>query len=574
MTLTAADHLVRSLKAEGVTHVFGYPGGAALPVYDALERDGDIAHVLVRHEQSAAHAADGYARASGRVGVCLVSSGPGVTNALTGIATAFMDSIPMVILTGQVPTHALGQDAFQEVDTVGLTRSCVKHNLMLTDPQQVEATIKKAFFLARTGRPGPVLVDLPRDVTNAPMDRPFTYPQDVSICAYRSTWSPARRQLAQAAETIAGAQRPLIYYGGGVVLGDAAPQLQALARVTGAPVTSTLMGLGAFPADSPQFIGMLGMHGLYEANLAMQHCDVLIAVGARFDDRVIGDPADFARLQRRIVHIDVDPASIAKRVKVDIPIVGDCAFVMSALVELLTLPEHTPAVPHAWRAQIAEWRATKCLAYPAPRHDEIKPQAVIAQLSTLPGAEDFIVTSDVGQHQMWTAQHFAFRRPRRWINSGGLGTMGFGLPAAIGASLATPGAPVLCITGDGSIQMSTKELSTCLQMNLPIKIVCLNNSSLGMVRQQQDLYHGQRRSQSYMEAMPDFVRLAEAYGHRGLRVQRHSELAGVLAQAMAHDGLVFVDVLIDRTENVYPTLAPDAPLTRMILRPAVLAEEL
>lgn len=574
-TLTVADYLVRSLQIEGVRHVFGYPGGAALPIYDALERNGAIQHVLVRHEQAAAHAADGYARASGTVGVCMVSSGPGVTNALTGIATAFMDSIPMVVLTGQAPSHALGLDAFQEVDTLGLTRSCVKHSFMLTDPHQVESIVKKAFYLARTGRPGPVLIDLPRDVTSAPMRRPFRYPEEVALRAYRTKLLPSPRQIGTAAQAIAGAQRPLIYYGGGVVQSDASRALRALAAVTGAPVTSTLMGLGAFPADAPQFIGMLGMHGLYEANMAMQHCDVLIAVGARFDDRVIGDPKDFARAQRRIVHIDIDPTSISKRVAVDIPIVGDCAQVLDSLVDLLQTSETRLAPPAAWMAQIDAWRALRCLSYPASARDEIKPQAVLELLSAMPGADDFIVTSDVGQHQMWAAQYFQFRKPRHWINSGGLGTMGFGLPAAIGASLACPDRRVICITGDGSIQMSSKELSTCLQYGLPITIICLNNSFLGMVRQQQDFYHGSRRSHSYMDALPDFVKLARAYGHRAIRVEKMSLLPQVLNEAMRETAqLVFVDVVIDRRENVYPTSAPGAPLTNMVLRPQVIAEEL
>ncbi|HSV47655.1 MAG TPA: biosynthetic-type acetolactate synthase large subunit [Ramlibacter sp.] len=572
---TVADHLVQCLVEEGVRHLFGYPGGAALPVYDAMARSGLVQHVLVRHEQSAAHAADGYARASGQVGVCLVSSGPGVTNALTGIATAYMDSIPMVVLTGQAPTHALGQDAFQEVDTIGITRSCVKHSFMLTDPDQVEATLKKAFHLARTGRPGPVLIDLPRDITAAPIRRAFRYPQEVGLRAYCAQWPLPAGALAEAVQAIASAQRPLIYYGGGVVLGNAADALRRLAAVTGAPVTSTLMGLGAFPGDSAQFLGMLGMHGLYEANLAMQHCDVLVAVGARFDDRVIGDPKDFARPRRRIIHIDVDPTSIDKRVAVDLPIVGDCAQVMNALCEGLQSSGHEPPSRAAWHEQIETWRAMRCLDYPQSVNDEIKPQSVIEQLSRLPGAEDFIVTSDVGQHQMWTAQHFRFRKPRRWINSGGLGTMGFGLPAAIGASMACPDRTVVCVTGDGSIQMSTKELSTCLQQKLPIKIICLNNRYLGMVRQQQDLYHGQRRSQSYMDALPDFVKLAQAYGHRGLRVERASQLPQALAEAIAaRDQLVFLDIAVDRTENVYPTLASDQPLTKMILRPQVRAEDL
>ena len=571
---TVADHLVRALEIEGVRHIFGYPGGAALPIYDALERNHAVEHILVRHEQSAAHAADGYARASGKVGVCLVSSGPGVTNAVTGIATAFMDSVPMVVLTGQAPSYALGQDAFQEVDTMGITRSCVKHSFMLTDPEQVEATVKKAFYLARTGRPGPVLIDLPRDITATHLHRPFSYPAGVSIRAYRSAFSPSQRQIRTAAEAIIKARRPLIYYGGGVVMGDASASLQALARVTNAPVTSTLMGLGALSADDAQFIGMLGMHGLYEANLAMQHCDVLIAIGARFDDRVIGNTADFAKPRRTIIHIDVDPSSISKRVAVDIPIVGECAPVLDALIA--QIQETGAAQPSLaeWWCEINGWRALNCLAY-AKGGDRIKPQSVLELLSDMPGAENFIVTSDVGQHQMWTAQHFKFRHPRRWINSGGLGTMGFGLPAAIGAGVACPGTTVLCITGDGSIQMSTKELSTCFQLGLPIKIICLNNTTLGMVRQQQDLYHDQRRSQSYMETIPDFVKLAQAYGHRGVRVERASELPAVLGAVMADtENLVFVDILTDRSENVYPTIAPNQPLTNMILRPQVLVEDL
>jgi acetolactate synthase-1/2/3 large subunit len=445
---------------------------------------------------------------------------------------------------------------------------------MLTAPDQVEMTVKKAFFLARTGRPGPVLIDLPRDITAMPMQRVFFYPEEVKIRTFSSRLSPSQLQIKKAAEAITRARRPLIYYGGGVVLGEASASLNELARITNAPVTSTLMGLGAFSADNPQFVGMLGMHGVFEANLAMQHCDVLVAVGARFDDRVIGNPTDFAQPRRSIIHIDVDPASISKRVAVDIPIVGDCAQVLDALIA--QIQEANTAFPSiaGWWKEINEWRASNCLSY-AQGGDRIKPQSVLELLSAMPGAENFIVTSDVGQHQMWTAQHFKFRRPRRWINSGGLGTMGFGLPAAIGASVACPESTVLCITGDGSIQMSTKELSTCFQLGLPIKIVCLNNTTLGMVRQQQDLYHDRRRSQSYMETIPDFVKLAQAYGHRGIRVERASELPAVLADAMADtENLVFVDVLTDRSENVYPTIAPDQPLTNMILRPQVVAEEL
>jgi acetolactate synthase-1/2/3 large subunit len=570
---TVSDYLVQGLQAEGVTDVFGYPGGAALPVYDALNRNGAIRHILVRHEQSAAHAADGYARSSGRVGVCLVSAGPGVTNALTGIATAYADSIPMVVLTGQVPTHALGLDAFQEVDTVGVTRSCVKHSLMLTDPNCIEAMIKKAFFLARTGRPGPVLIDLPRDVSSAVLTRPFRYPADVEVRSYRYDAGIPNRQVLLAVAAIAKAKRPLIYYGGGVILGNAAPGLCRLAQVMGAPVTSTLMGLGAFPAKNPMFLGMLGMHGLYEANMAMQHCDVLIAIGARFDDRVIGDPDDFMRPQRKIIHIDVDPTSISKRVAVHIPIVGDCALVIDLLLKQFeeTATQVQNLAP--WIEEIAQWRALRCLDY--SKSSQIKPQHVIELLSQMPGSEDFIVTSDVGQHQMWAAQYFKFSKPRKWINSGGLGTMGFGLPSAIGAALANPGATVVCITGDGSIQMSSKELSTCLQYGIAIKIICLNNNFLGMVRQQQDFFHENRRSQSYMDSIPDFVGLAEAYGHRGIRVENSDDLPQVLTQAFQNTTqLVFVDVRIDRTENVFPTLANGHPLTKMMLRPQVSAEEL
>ncbi|MES2189422.1 MAG: biosynthetic-type acetolactate synthase large subunit [Pseudomonadota bacterium] len=570
---TAADYLVQSLQAEGVTHVFGYPGGAALPVYDALNRNSAVEHVLVRHEQSAAHAADGYSRSSGRVGVCLVSSGPGVTNALTGIATAFMDSIPMVVLTGQVPSHMVGQDAFQEVDALGVTRPCVKHSFRLSDPDKIEEIIKKAFFLARTGRPGPVLVDLPRDMSAAKMTRPFSYPQEIKIRGYNTGANVSHRQIARAALALSAARRPLIYYGGGVVQGEASAALGELALASGAPVTSTLMGLGAFPTTHPAYLGMLGMHGLYEANMAMQNCDVLVAVGARFDDRVIGAPKDFMRPQRTIIHIDIDPSSISKRVNVHIPIVGNCASALENLTEHLTALEPNPERMAPWLAQIEEWRGVRCLDY--AKSPKIKPQYVIELLSRMAGAQDFIVTSDVGQHQMWAAQYFKFTKPRNWINSGGLGTMGFGLPAAIGAAMANPGKTVVCITGDGSIQMSTKELSTCLQYRLPIKIICLNNNFLGMVKQQQEFYHENRRSQSYMDSIPDFVGLAEAYGHRGLRADNSNDLPAVLAEAMSDTGnLVFVDLLIDRTENVFPTLAGDQPLTSMRLRPQIVSEEL
>jgi acetolactate synthase I/II/III large subunit len=587
VTRTVASHLVQALAAEGVRHIFGYPGGAALPVYDALARHAALAggegieHLLVRHEQSAVHAADGYARVSGEVGVCLVSSGPGVTNAVTGIATAYMDSIPLVIITGQAPSHALGQDAFQEVDTIGITRSCVKHSVMLMDPERVERVVREAFHLARSGRPGPVLIDLPRDVAGMPMTRPFQL-GTVQLRKHLRPPTPHGRQLVAAARAIAEARQPLIYFGGGVVASGAQAELHALAALAGAPVTGTLMGLGAFDATQPQWLGMLGMHGVAEANLATQHCDLLIAVGARFDDRVIGDPVDFARVQRRIVHIDIDPSSITKRVRADIPIVGDCRQALAALNALLHEQAPSLSATHdrlaGWWSRIAEWRALRCLDYPRST-DRIKPQDVIERLDAWAGGRDVILSSDVGQHQMWAAQYFRFRRPRQWINSGGLGTMGFGLPAAIGAAIAArrhrPGTPVLCITGDGSLQMSTKELSTCLQLGLPIKIVCLNNSQLGMVRQQQDFFHGGRRSQSYMASLPDFVKLAQAYGHTGLRARTPDELGPALTEALDRTpGLALLEIVTDRSENVYPTLASNHPLTEMILRAPVSAEDL
>lgn len=580
---TGADHLVSALQAEGVQFVFVHPGASDLSVFERLTRS-TLDVVFMRHEQSAAHAADGYARASGEVGVCVITSGAGVTNAITGIETAHLDSIPMVVLVAESTTplsdegasDGSDRNAFHsdKCDTIGLTRSCVKHSLVLTNADLLEATLKKAFFLARTGRPGPVLVELAAAVLSKPRSRPFHYDGEVAIRAYRTTWPPAHGQLRTAVDAIRSAERPLIYYGGGVVLGEAHAQLRELAALTGAPVTGTLMGLGGFDATHPQSLGMLGMHGLYEANMAMQHCDVLIAIGARFDDRVIGDPVDFAKPRRRIVHIDIDPTSISKRVAVDIPIVGHCAQVLDALNALLREAGVVDRRPDAWWTQIDTWRGARCLAYP-PSDGRIKPQRVIELLATLPGAEDFVVTSDVGQHQMWTAQYFPFRQPRRWVNSGGLGTMGFGLPAAIGAAMAHPGKTVVCISGDGSIQMSTKELMTCMQYRLPIKIICLNNRQLGMVRQQQDLYHGRRRSHSYMEALPDFVRLAEAYGHRGLRLESDAALEPGLREAFADPRqLVFIEVLVDSSENVYPTLPPGRALTDMILRAPIAAEDL
>ena len=566
--LNGSEILIRCLQAEGVKYVWGYPGGAVLYIYDALFKQEDIRHVLVRHEQAAAHAADGYARATGEVGVCLVTSGPGVTNALTGIATAYMDSIPMVVLTGQVPTHAIGQDAFQECDTVGITRPCVKHNFLVKDVRDLATTIRKAFFLAATGRPGPVLVDIPKDVTQAKTD--YAYPKTVSLRSYNPVTKGHAGQIKKAVQLLLEAKRPMIYAGGGVILNDAAPQLTRLVRLLGFPCTTTLMGLGAFPGTDPQFTGMPGMHGTYETNMAMQHCDVLLAVGARFDDRVIGNPQHFYRADRKIIHIDIDPSSISKRVKVDVPIVG---YVGDVLDEMLKLIEGAPARPDAaalkaWWADIKEWQRRDCLRYDKASA-LIKPQAVIEALYRVTNGDAF-VTSDVGQHQMWAAQYYKFDKPRRWINSGGLGTMGFGLPAAMGVQLVNPDATVVCVTGEASIQMCIQELSTCKQYNLPIKIVNLNNRYLGMVRQWQEFFYGNRYSHSYVDALPDFVKLAEAYGHVGLKVEKPGDVEGALKEAFAQkERLVFLDVITDQTENVFPMVPGGKGLTEMIL-----AEEL
>ncbi len=564
MELTGAEIVVQSLAAEGVEFVFGYPGGSVLHIYDELFKQDKVKHVLVRHEQGAAHAADGYSRASRKVGVCLVTSGPGVTNAVTGIATAYMDSIPMIIITGQVPTHAIGLDAFQEVDTVGITRPCVKHNFLVKDVRDLAVTMKKAFHIATTGRPGPVLVDIPKDVT---ADRcEFVYPERVEIRTYQPVVRGHSGQIRKALELLLEAKRPMIYTGGGIVLADASNELTRLVHKLGFPCTNTLMGLGGFPGTDPQFVGMLGMHGTYEANMAMQHCDVLLAIGARFDDRVIGDPRDFARFSRRIIHIDVDPSSISKRVRVDVPIVGD---VREVLLELTAqLEAHAGAVDKpaldAWWTQINEWRGRDCLRYDRAA-TIIKPQFVVEKLWEVTGG-DAIVTSDVGQHQMWAAQFYKFDKPRRWINSGGLGTMGFGLPSAMGAFMANPEATVACVTGEASIQMCIQELSTCKQYHLPIKIINLNNRYMGMVRQWQEFFHGNRYAESYMDALPDFVRLAEAYGHVGLRIENPSDVEPALREAFARrDQLVFLDFLTDATENVYPMVAGGKGLTDMIL---------
>ncbi len=530
--LMGAEIMVKALQAEGVKYLWGYPGGAVLYIYDALYKQNTIEHVLVRHEQAAVHAADGYARATGEVGVALVTSGPGVTNAVTGIATAYMDSIPLVVITGQVPTHAIGLDAFQECDTVGITRPIVKHNFLVKDVADLALTIKKAFHIARSGRPGPVVVDIPKDVSFKKTS--YTgYPQEVSMRSYNPVRKGHTGQIRKAMNLLMGAKRPYIYTGGGVLLSNASDEVRALVNMIGAPCTSTLMGLGAIPASDPKFLGMLGMHGTIEANNAMQHCDVLIAIGARFDDRVIGNPKHFAQNERKIVHIDIDPSSISKRVKVDVPIVGD---VKDVLTELMNLISESKAKVDAkaladWWTTVEGWRSRQCLGYDRGNKDVIKPQFVVETLWNMTKDVDAYITSDVGQHQMWAAQYYRFDQPRRWINSGGLGTMGVGIPYAMGIKLAKPDSEVYCITGEGSVQMCIQELSTCLQYNTPIKIMALNNRYLGMVRQWQEIEYSGRYSHSYMDALPNFVKLAESYGHVGMLIERPQDVEGALIEA-------------------------------------------
>ncbi len=563
--INGAEILVRCLQAEGVKFIWGYPGGAVLYIYDALYKQDTIEHVLVRHEQAAVHAADGYARATGEVGVALVTSGPGVTNAITGIATAYMDSIPMVIITGQVPTPAIGLDAFQECDTVGITRPIVKHNFLVKDVRDLAVTIKKAFHIARTGRPGPVVVDIPKDVSLKTAR--FEYPETIEMRSYNPVRKGHGGQIRKAVQLLLSAKRPYIYTGGGVILGNASSELRELVDLLGYPCTNTLMGLGAYPASDPKFLGMLGMHGTYEANMTMQNCDVLLAVGARFDDRVIGNPRHFASVERKIIHVDIDPSSISKRVKVDIPIVGDVKEVLQELIAHIREQQLRPDAQAlaGWWGQINEWRKRECLKY--KRSDEvIKPQYVVETLWELTKDRETYITSDVGQHQMWAAQFYRFDQPRRWINSGGLGTMGVGLPYAMGIKLAKPDADVFCITGEGSIQMCIQELSTCQQYQTPVKIISLNNRYLGMVRQWQQLEYSGRYSHSYMDALPDFVKLAEAYGHVGLKIEKPSEVEPALREMMRlKDRTVFLDVRTDPTENVWPMVQAGKGITEMLL---------
>ncbi len=567
MEITGAEIVVRCLHEEQVDHIFGYPGGAVLYIYDEIYKQNKFKHVLVRHEQAAVHAADAYARSTEKVGVALVTSGPGVTNAVTGIATAYMDSVPMVVLSGQVPTHAIGLDAFQECDTVGITRPCVKHNFLVKDVRDLAVTIKKAFYLARTGRPGPVLVDIPKDITR---DRcKFEYPKEISLRSYNPVVKGHAGQIKKAVQLMLQAERPMVYTGGGIILANASAELRELVDLLGYPCTNTLMGLGAYPATDQKFLGMPGMHGTYECNLAMQNCDVLIGIGARFDDRVIGNPKHFAQNPRKIIHVDIDPSSISKRVKVDLPIVGD---VREVLREMIAQVKEAIAAGHKpnqkalgeWWAQIEKWRSRKCLSYDQGV-DVIKPQYVVEKLWEVTKGEAF-VTSDVGQHQMFAAQFYKFDYPRRWINSGGLGTMGVGLPYAMGVKLAHPDADVACITGEGSIQMCIQELSTCQQYRLPVKVLNLNNRYLGMVRQWQEIEYESRYAESYMDSLPDFVKLAEAYGHVGMQITKPSDVEPAIREAFKmKDRLVFMDFITDREENVWPMVQAGKGLSEMLL---------
>ncbi|MBR7745350.1 acetolactate synthase 3 catalytic subunit [Undibacterium baiyunense] len=561
---TGAEILVKCLAEEGVEHVFGYPGGAVLYIYDAIFNQRKFQHILVRHEQAAIHAADAYSRSSNKVGVALVTSGPGVTNAVTGLATAYMDSIPMVVISGQVPSHAIGEDAFQECDTVGITRPCVKHNFLVKDVRELADTVKKAFFIATTGRPGPVLIDIPKDISNHKTT--FHYPKEIEMRSYRPVDKGHAGQIRKAVQLLLQAERPMIYTGGGVILANAAPELNKLVDQLGFPVTNTLMGLGGYRATDEKFVGMPGMHGTYEANMAMQHCDVLIAIGARFDDRVIGNPKHFATHPRKIIHVDIDPSSISKRVKVDIPIVGN---VKDVLVEMLSQLAASDAKPNAkpladWWKQINKWRAQDCLAF-SDSSEIIKPQSVIQKVCELTRGDAF-VTSDVGQHQMWAAQYYKFNQPKRWINSGGLGTMGVGLPYAMGVQMANPDATVACITGEASIQMCIQELATCKQYHLTPKIILLNNRALGMVRQWQQIDYAGRYAESYMDSLPDFTKLVEAYGHVGMKIENPADVDGALQEAFAmKDKLVFMNFITDQDEKVWPMVKAGKGLTEMLL---------
>jgi len=564
LEMTGSEILVRCLADEGVEHVFGYPGGAVLYIYDAIYKQDKFKHILVRHEQAAIHAADAYSRCSGKTGVAIVTSGPGVTNAVTGLATAYMDSIPMVVISGQVPSHAIGQDAFQECDAVGITRPCVKHNFLVKDVRDLAMTIKKAFYIASTGRPGPVLIDIPKDISMHPCI--YDYPKEIEMRSYKPVEKGHTGQIRKAVQMILQAERPMIYAGGGVILAEAAQELNKLVDRLGSPCTNTLMGLGGYRASSDKFVGMLGMHGTYEANMAMQNCDVLVAIGARFDDRVIGNPTHFASHPRKIIHIDIDPSSISKRVKVDVPIVGS---VLEVLQEMHAQLDASTTKPNAialaaWWKQINEWRKLECLNY-TPSDTVIKPQYVVQKLWEVTKGDAYI-TSDVGQHQMWAAQYYPFDKPRRWLNSGGLGTMGVGLPYAMGVQMAHPDATIACITGEGSIQMNIQELATCKQYHFTPKIIMLNNGVLGMVRQWQRLDYESRYSESYVDSLPDFNKLAESYGHVGIKIEKPGDVEGALKEAFAmKDRLVFMNFITEQSENVWPMVKAGMGLSQMLL---------
>ena len=562
MELTGAQILLESLKKEGVDVLFGYPGGAVIDIYDELPRHPELKHVLVRHEQGAVHAADGYARASGKVGCCLVTSGPGATNTVTGIATAYCDSIPLVVFTGQVPTQLIGNDAFQEVDIVGITRPCTKHNFLVKDVRNLAKTIRQAFYLARSGRPGPVLVDLPKDIMQARTE--FVWPEDIFMRSYNPTYKPNLNQLRRTAEELAKARKPIILAGGGVIMANASEVLCELAHELNIPVATTLMGLGAFPANGDLWLGMVGMHGTYAANMSINHADLLVCVGARFDDRVTGRLQDFAS-HARIVHIDIDPTSIRKNVEVDVPVVGDCRQALEGMLEICRakMADTDWSGMHAdWLQTVHEWKANHPLAYNKNGH--IKPQQVIETMYSITKG-DAIIATEVGQNQMWAAQFYTFTKPRTLLTSGGLGTMGYGFPAAIGAQFAFPDKLVINVAGDGSIQMNIQELATVVQNKIPVKVVILNNGHLGMVRQWQELFYNRNYSHTNMEAQPDFVKLAEAYGAEGYRISKPEELEDVLRKALTSPNPAFIDVMVEREENVYPMVPAGAALDEMLL---------
>ncbi len=563
--LSGADMVVRSMIDQGVKHIFGYPGGSVLDIYDALHEKSDIEHVLVRHEQAAVHMADGYARATGEVGVVLVTSGPGATNAITGIATAYMDSIPMVVLSGQVMSSLIGNDAFQECDMVGISRPVVKHSFLVTKPEDIPTIIKKAFYLAATGRPGPVVVDIPKDMLNPQERYPYHYPETIALRSYNPTTNGHKGQIKRGLKALLAAKRPALYVGGGAIMSGCSAQLLELAERLNLPVVSTLMGLGAFPGDHPNSVGMLGMHGTYEANMTMHNSDLIFGVGVRFDDRTTNNLAKYCP-NATILHIDIDPSSISKTVNADIPIVGSADVVLGLMLKLLNEQQETNdgAELDRWWHDIQGWRDRQCLQYET-NNDRIKPQQVIESLYQLTQGNAY-VASDVGQHQMFAALYYPFAKPRRWINSGGLGTMGFGLPAAMGVKFALPEEEVICVTGDGSIQMNIQELSTALQYNIPVKIVNLNNRFLGMVKQWQDMIYQGRHSHSYMDSVPDFAAIAEAYGHVGVRITDPKTLDSQLKEALAlKDKLVFIDISVDETEHVYPMLVRGGAMNEMWL---------